>query len=103
MTIPAGQEITNLTVNLITANDGGWFGPNATGPGAGGALAAEHLTEPTQATEALPGLTLHPPETPTSPASPDISSASRVVQEARLTPQYLLTSIPLRPASTAFA
>lgn len=47
MTIPAGQEITNLTVNLITANDGGWFGPNGTGPGDGGALAAEHLTEPT--------------------------------------------------------
>ncbi|MGC6459916.1 MAG: hypothetical protein ACON4R_16320 [Akkermansiaceae bacterium] len=47
LTIPEGQEITNLTVNLITANDGGWFGPNGTGPGNGGALDATHLTEPT--------------------------------------------------------
>ncbi|MGC6464264.1 MAG: hypothetical protein ACON38_07005 [Akkermansiaceae bacterium] len=47
LTIPEGQEITNLTVNLITANDGGWFGPNGTGPGSGGALEELHLTLPT--------------------------------------------------------
>jgi len=47
LTIPDGHEITNLTVNLITANDGGWFGPNETGPGDNGALDATHLTVPT--------------------------------------------------------
>ena len=47
MTIPAGEAVTNLSANMITANDGGWFGPNATGPGPGGALTGAHLTVPT--------------------------------------------------------
>ena len=47
LTVPAGQEITHLTVNLITANDGGWFGPNGTGPGNGAALNPVYLTVPT--------------------------------------------------------
>lgn len=47
LTMPAGQEVTNVTVNLITANDGGWFGPNGIGPGDNNALDASHLTVPT--------------------------------------------------------
>lgn len=47
LAIPAEQKITNLTVNLITANDGGWFGPNGTGPGSGGVLNQTYLTVPT--------------------------------------------------------
>jgi hypothetical protein len=39
--------ITHLELSLSTFFDGGWFGPNGIGPGAGGTLAAEYLTEPT--------------------------------------------------------
>ncbi|MGC6459915.1 MAG: PEP-CTERM sorting domain-containing protein [Akkermansiaceae bacterium] len=47
LSIPGGEQITDLTVNLLLANDGGWFGPNGSGPGNGGALDATHLTVPT--------------------------------------------------------
>jgi len=40
------EQITNLTLSIATFFDGGWFGPNATGPGASGALNSTYLTEP---------------------------------------------------------
>jgi len=40
------EQITNLTLHVATFFDGGWFGPNATGPGASGALDATYLIEP---------------------------------------------------------
>lgn len=40
------EQISKLTLTLAAFLDGGWFGPNGTGPGAGGALLPEHLTEP---------------------------------------------------------
>ena len=40
------EQITNLTLSLATFFDGGWFGPNATGPGGNGMLDATYLVEP---------------------------------------------------------
>jgi hypothetical protein len=40
------EQITNVTLSLATFFDGGWFGPNATGPGANGMLEATYLVEP---------------------------------------------------------
>lgn len=57
LTIPVDQKITNISVNLITASDGGWFGPNGSGPGAGGALNATYLTVPTIQSSADGGTT----------------------------------------------
>ena len=42
---PAPVELLELTHAIFF--DGGWFGPNGTGPGAGSVLAPEHLLEPT--------------------------------------------------------
>lgn len=47
ITIPGGEQVTNLTVSLLLAGDGGWFGPNVSGPGNFGNLAAGDLTVPT--------------------------------------------------------
>ena len=47
MTIPVGEHITNVTLNIGTAGDGGWFGPNNSGPGAGQPLTGAHLIVPT--------------------------------------------------------
>jgi hypothetical protein len=41
------EQITNLTLSLATFFDGGWFGPNNTGPGANGMLNASYLITPT--------------------------------------------------------
>jgi hypothetical protein len=38
--------VVSLQLNLATFFDGGWFGVNGTGPGAGGALSASDLVEP---------------------------------------------------------
>jgi len=38
--------ITALTLTSASFFDGGWFGPNNSGPGASGTLAAGHLIEP---------------------------------------------------------
>src|SRR5215467_8686849 len=43
---PRPEEITTLTLSLATFFDGGWFGPNSTGPGASGALNGAYLIEP---------------------------------------------------------
>jgi Bacterial TSP3 repeat len=43
---PRPEQITTLTLNLATFFDGGWFGPNGTGPGASGALNGSYLIEP---------------------------------------------------------
>jgi hypothetical protein len=40
------EQITNLTLSIATFFDGGWFGPNATGPGGSGVLDATYLIEP---------------------------------------------------------
>ncbi len=40
------NKLKSLKLNMATFLDGGWFGPNGTGPGAGGALRTNHLTEP---------------------------------------------------------
>lgn len=45
-TQPVPQPIARLELTLATFYDGGWFGPNNLGPGAGGILKAENLTEP---------------------------------------------------------
>ena len=37
---PRPEQITGLTLSLATFFDGGWFGPNGTGPGANGTLDA---------------------------------------------------------------
>jgi hypothetical protein len=41
------ESISILTLTLATFSDGGWFGPNGTGPGAGGTLTPAYLTAPT--------------------------------------------------------
>jgi hypothetical protein len=41
------EQIQTLTLTLATFVDGGWFGPNNSGPGPGGALTLADLTEPT--------------------------------------------------------
>ncbi len=44
---PRIDVITSLTLTMATFFDGGWFGPNSVGPGAGGALTAPtYLSEP---------------------------------------------------------
>lgn len=43
---PRPEQITTLTLSLATFFDGGWFGPNGTGPGASGALDGSYLIEP---------------------------------------------------------
>jgi hypothetical protein len=40
------EQINSLTLSIATFFDGGWFGPNNTGPGASGALDASYLIEP---------------------------------------------------------
>lgn len=40
------DDIVRLELTFATFFDGGWFGPNGTGPGAGGKLTADHLAEP---------------------------------------------------------
>lgn len=44
---PRSEKVKSLVLTLATFFDGGWFGVNGTGPGAGGALTAAHLAEPT--------------------------------------------------------
>lgn len=39
--------VRSVTLNTAAFFDGGWFGPNGTGPGASGTLTADHLTPPT--------------------------------------------------------
>jgi hypothetical protein len=41
------QTVKTLSITFATFLDGGWFGPNGLGPGAGGPLNATYLTEPT--------------------------------------------------------
>lgn len=43
---PLGHKVESLDLTLATFYDGGWFGVNATGPTAGGALTANYLVEP---------------------------------------------------------
>jgi hypothetical protein len=43
---PRTEPIIRLTLTLATFFDGGWFGPNNKGPGAGRALNATYLAEP---------------------------------------------------------
>jgi hypothetical protein len=43
---PRPEQITSLTLSLATFFDGGWFGPNGTGPGGSGALDGSYLIEP---------------------------------------------------------
>jgi hypothetical protein len=43
---PITNEIKGLELTLATFLDGGWFGPNNSGPGAGLALTADQLAEP---------------------------------------------------------
>jgi hypothetical protein len=43
---PRPEQITSLTLSLATFFDGGWFGPNGSGPGASGALDGSYLIEP---------------------------------------------------------
>ncbi|MHC1764434.1 MAG: binary toxin-like calcium binding domain-containing protein [Verrucomicrobiia bacterium] len=40
------SDIVRLELTFATFYDGGWFGPNGTGPGSGGNLTPNHLTEP---------------------------------------------------------
>jgi hypothetical protein len=40
------EEIQSLTLTLAAFGDGGWFGPNGSGPGVGGLLTLDDLTEP---------------------------------------------------------
>ena len=44
---PRTDFITSFTLTGATFFDGGWFGPNNSGPGASSALAASHLITPT--------------------------------------------------------
>jgi hypothetical protein len=39
--------VRSVTLNTAAFFDGGWFGPNGTGPGASGTLTADYLTAPT--------------------------------------------------------
>src|SRR5690349_8027699 len=41
------EQITGLTLTMATFVDGGWFGTNGVGPGAGGTLTSTDLIEPT--------------------------------------------------------
>jgi hypothetical protein len=41
------ESVTSLALMLATFLDGGWFGPNNSGPGAGGTLTPDYLIEPT--------------------------------------------------------
>lgn len=41
------DQIVSLTLDIAAFFDGGWFGPNGTGPGATGTLNSSHLSEPT--------------------------------------------------------
>jgi hypothetical protein len=43
---PRVPAITRLELTMATFFDGGWFGPNNSGPGAGGILTPAYLTEP---------------------------------------------------------
>jgi hypothetical protein len=43
---PVPKPITKLELTLALFSNGGWFGPNAIDPGAGGKLTAEHLIVP---------------------------------------------------------
>ncbi len=44
---PLTQEVASIQFTICTFFDGGWFGPNNTGPGSGGALSnPTYLTEP---------------------------------------------------------
>lgn len=43
---PRAEKIKTLELTLATFFDGGWFGVNGSGPGAGGMLTAAHLAEP---------------------------------------------------------
>ncbi len=44
---PRYEQITSLTLTMAAFVDGGWFGPNGQGPGAGGALTSGQIAEPT--------------------------------------------------------
>jgi len=55
--IPGGEQVTDLTVNLLTANDGGWFGINGLTAGSNAAMPAEHLIVPTVQTTSDGGTT----------------------------------------------
>lgn len=46
-TIPAGEHITSLSLEINTFFDGGWFGPNGVSPAAGTALTGANLIVPT--------------------------------------------------------
>ncbi|RYD30419.1 MAG: hypothetical protein EOP86_20000, partial [Verrucomicrobiaceae bacterium] len=43
---PRAEPVRNLVLTLANFLDGGWFGPNGSGPGAGRVLAAADLTAP---------------------------------------------------------
>lgn len=43
---PLTTPIVKVELTLAVFFDGGWFGPNGTGPGTGGTLSSEFLTEP---------------------------------------------------------
>lgn len=45
--LPAAQPVARVELVFATFFDGGWFGVNGIDPGAGGALTATHLAEPT--------------------------------------------------------
>jgi hypothetical protein len=45
-THPVTNPVVNVKLTLATFVDGGWFGPNNSGPGPGGALNTNYLTEP---------------------------------------------------------
>lgn len=44
---PRTDLVTSFTLHVAAFFDGGWFGPNFSGPGASGQLAPNYLTEPT--------------------------------------------------------
>jgi hypothetical protein len=46
-TWPAPQTVKSMSITFATFLDGGWFGPNNSGPGGGQPLGAAHLAEPT--------------------------------------------------------
>jgi hypothetical protein len=46
-TPPRTDTVTGLTLHVAAFFDGGWFGPNFSGPGASGQLTPAYLTEPT--------------------------------------------------------
>ena len=56
---PMTNKAKMIRVTFATFLDGGWFGPNGTGPGAGAALRTNHLTEP-QVEVSLDGATWGP-------------------------------------------